>query len=224
MTAPIMAVALALAFSAAPLPQEERETLNARIYDTVGLTEDQRETMLRVAGEALSPAGIRMDWMRCLEPSGLDCPPRPGRDLIVRIVERHGGDDGGSCGFAMVAGGKGFVSLSQDCARRTLASLERRWLPLDLEPLSAGEVLGHMLAHEIAHVLLPGSEHSLQGLFKARLHARDWKTVRRQGLRFIDSDIARLRDAASLATVSPPPQPSRGAGQRTRTPATRSHR
>lgn len=224
MAAPLMVAVLALAFAAGPVPAQEREMLAARIYDTIGLPEDQTGTMLRVASEALAPAGIRMVWIRCVEATGLDCPPQPGRDLIVRIVERHGGEDSGSCGFAMVEGSKGFVSLSEDCAHRTLGSLERRWAPLNLQPLTAGELLGYMLAHEIAHVLLPGAEHSRDGLFKARLHARDWKAVRRQGLGFTDSDIERLREAASRDTVTPPPHSSRVEVQRTRTPATRSDR
>lgn len=224
MAAPIMVAALALALAAGSVPADERETLAARIYDTVGLPEDQRATMLRVAADALSPAGIEMAWKRCVEITGVDCPSPDGGAILVRIVERHGGADSGRCGFAMVERGHGFVSLALDCAERTLESLERRWMPLDLQPLTTGEVLGYLLAHEIAHVLLPGAEHSVRGLFKARLHARDWKSVRREGLTFSPEVVARLREAAFVLAVSRAQDGSHVSTRTTRTPATRSDR
>lgn len=197
MAAPFLGAALVLAIAAVPVTAEERGILAARIFDTVGLAEQDSESMLRTAGDALSPAEIHITWKPCAG-APLLCQAPHGRDLVVRIVERHGPAGGGSCAFAMVDRGHGFVSLSVDCARRTLASLERRWTSMDLDPLTPGEVLGFMLAHEIAHVLLPEARHSRRGLFKARIHARDWRTVRRGGLGFSREDVERLRSAAAL--------------------------
>lgn len=193
-----LVAALVLAVTPARIAADERETLVVRVFDTIGLPDGEAATMLRIAGDTLAPAGIRIRWKRCLDTALRHCAPQPGLDLIVRIVERHGTGGGGSCGFAMVEGDRGFVSLSQDCADRTVASLERKWTPLELEPLTGAEVLGYMLGHEIAHVLLPGSAHSSRGLFKARINARDWRMARRHGLRFSAVDIERLREAGAV--------------------------
>ena len=194
----MLVATLVLAVTPARTAAGERETLVVRVFDTIGLPEGETATMLRIAGDTLAPAGIRIRWKRCLDTALWHCASQPGLDLIVRIVERHGAGDGGSCGFAMLDGDRGFVSLSRDCADRTVTSLERKWTPLELQPLTGAEVLGYMLGHEIAHVLLPGSPHSSRGLFKARIHARDWRTARRHGLRFSAVDVERLRDAGAV--------------------------
>lgn len=190
--------ALVLAVTPARVAADERETLVVRVFDTIGLPEGETTTMLRIAGDSLAPAGIRIRWKRCLDTALSDCALQPGLDLIVRIVEQHGAAGSGRCGFAMVERDRAFVSLSRGCADRTVASLERKWTPLELEPLTAAEVLGYMLGHEIAHVLLPGSAHSSRGLFKARMDARDWRMARRHGLRFSAVDVERLREAATV--------------------------
>lgn len=204
MAALVLVAALALAIDPARAAVDERETLVVRVFDTVGLTEGEIATMQRIADDALEPAGLPIRWKRCLDTALWDCAPGHGRDLIVRIVERHGAGGGGSCGFAMVESDRGFVSLSRTCADRTVASLERKWMPLDLQPLATDEVLGYMLAHEIAHILLPRTGHSRNGLFKARINARDWRMARRGGLTFSRADIERLREAASAPLVAGP--------------------
>jgi hypothetical protein len=199
----ILAAAILLT---SPAAADQGETLVARIFDTLDLPAEEIARLLRTAEDALAPGAVHIRWKPCFDNALSECHPAPGHDLIVRIVEGHGEDGRGSCGYAMVDGRRAFVSLSRSCAVGTLASLERKWELTTLQPLTIGEVLGYVLAHEIAHVLLPGVAHSARGLFKPRLHARDWRSVRQRGLAFTPDDIARLRTAAAnlKADVYPP--------------------
>jgi hypothetical protein len=52
-----------------------------------------------------------------------------------------------------------------------------------------GEVLGHVIAHEIGHVLEGIARHSADGLMKPRWDARDYCKMRRGPLQFAGEDV-----------------------------------
>jgi len=62
-------------------------------------------------------------------------------------------------------------------------------------PNDAGKILGHVLAHEIGHVLEGVARHSDTGLMKARWTWRDMNEIRGAGLSFAaqDKHLLRLR-------------------------------
>lgn len=51
------------------------------------------------------------------------------------------------------------------------------------------EVLGHVMAHEIAHILEGIARHSEQGIMKAHWDLNDRAAIRSRNMRFDDSDI-----------------------------------
>jgi hypothetical protein len=61
-------------------------------------------------------------------------------------------------------------------------------------------VLGHVLAHEIAHVLQGESHHSTEGLLKARWDEQDYAAMAAHSLRFTPEDAGLLREGLRNAT------------------------
>ncbi len=62
-------------------------------------------------------------------------------------------------------------------------------------PNDSGKILGHILAHEIGHILEGVARHSDTGLMKARWNWRDLNEIRGAGLRFAapDKQLLHLR-------------------------------
>jgi hypothetical protein len=69
----------------------------------------------------------------------------------------------------------------------------------------AGKVLGHILAHEIGHILQRIARHSDTGLMKARWNRFDLDDIRGGGLAFAkeDQDLLRQRFAPNGGTEAP---------------------
>jgi hypothetical protein len=176
-------------------------TVTLRIYDHAGLPVATSAGLQAAAATALARAAITLDWRFCATSAPerhARCAAAPEqREIVVRIVERHDGLGSTHCGVAWPrpAGG-GFISLARTCAARTAMAL-MRGSPAPAVVASEAEVLGYTLAHEVAHVLLPGSPHSRDGLFRARLDRRHWRRLRTGHLTFLRQDALRLSDAAS---------------------------
>jgi hypothetical protein len=84
---------------------------------------------------------------------------------------------------------------------------DRIKLYVDLLPqLERGKVLGHILAHEIVHVLEGVAHHSEEGLMKAKWTLRDSSAMKRGGLALAKEDIEilalRFRPLVAAAPVS----------------------
>ena len=62
-----------------------------------------------------------------------------------------------------------------------------------LRTRDAGKVLGHVLAHEIGHVLEGIARHSESGLMKAHWTPNDYSEMLRSGLGFAEEDRELLR-------------------------------
>lgn len=190
------------AFAVVPAPDlKPPQALTVRLYDTVALPPSTIAGMRAAADEAVATAGITLQWLSCTnETSGSAAcgRPRTDGDIIVRLLAEHDVATVARCGYSVSTEGvRGFISLSHACAAGAAAALRRGSTTARPEPPDEAQILGYMLAHEIAHVLLPGVPHSYHGLFKARLARRDWHRLRDGRLSFSLSDARRLHAAAS---------------------------
>jgi hypothetical protein len=78
------------------------------------------------------------------------------------------------------------------------------------QPLLAGPLLGHVLAHEIAHVLQGVSRHAEAGVLRARWNESDYRQMQKQPMEFDRADVklihlgmeSRLRSCSTLVTTA----------------------
>jgi hypothetical protein len=68
---------------------------------------------------------------------------------------------------------------------------------------AAGEVLGYVMAHEIAHVLEGISHHSSAGVMKAHWEAADFSQILFESLTFDPEDVALIHSALVLIPATP---------------------
>jgi len=140
------------------------------------------------------PAGIRVEWINCSrEQSPEPCRRPPGADTLILVI-RPGSAAARkafhlpqkSCGFALRGNGevKGTrLILFHDCVQKTAGDVR--------EPV--GTILGHVVAHEMAHLFFLRDRHSSSGLMQARLGPEDWKLAATGELRFTDADLEEIR-------------------------------
>jgi hypothetical protein len=197
---------------------EPNVKLVVRVYDFTGLHPKSLMGATREAAAIFSKAGIETAWLVCLTEGqmSLACnQPIGAGELVLRIVRRAKATRGmfkcTACAAAIEdAEGRGtYATLFLDCLD---AMPEARHLVPSL-------LLGHFMAHEIGHLLLPGEDHSASGLMRPVLREEDWQLASIGGLVFTPQQAETLRaevlrrrigSAPKTASTRPPAQTFEG--------------
>jgi hypothetical protein len=124
------------------------------------------------AAQILKQAGIRLDWH-----SDENACAAGGRGIVVRVsletpVEQHPG----ALAYALPFEGA-HVVLFYDRVLTTAG------------PAVTPYLLGHVLAHEIVHLLQCVEQHAANGLMKARWDNRDYFDMQRTHLKLTKGDL-----------------------------------
>ena len=127
----------------------------------------------------MKAAGVAVTWPRCPCLS----PVRPA-ELVVRITRGSPASTPGSLGFSFVDMGLKAGTLATVFADRVQALAA-------IAEVDAGELLGRVIAHEIAHLLIGTRDHGTRGLMRgewrasevARQRPSDWRLSRAEGLK-----------------------------------------
>jgi hypothetical protein len=135
------------------------------------------------AARVYERAGVAIRWRTC---SGDECMNASEDALILRVQQRSpaGTVDAGLLGQAIggIGGGRYatvfLASVNEFAARRTVE------LPV---------VLGHVIAHEIGHLLLADSSHAASGLMRAHWQPADVASMRSSGLAFSKGGVRTIR-------------------------------
>jgi hypothetical protein len=136
-----------------------------------------------VASKLFAAAGVRIKW----------CYGHPSQDAIsVEFSERTPRDyRPGSVAFALPYEGVHITVFYDRTSRTTLADL-------------APTVLGHVLAHEITHVLQRIDRHSQTGVMKAHWTNSDLDKMVAKGLSFTAEDIDLMQRGLAARALLPP--------------------
>jgi hypothetical protein len=181
---------------------EARVRVTVRVYNYAHLSTRTLNSARKEAAAIFAKAGIESEWRVCSSaedpiPAACNQPLRPG-EVALRIVRRPKPQKGAlgctECGTAVEdAGGTGiYATLFYDCLN----------LMPKAEGLSPSFVLGNLLAHEIGHLLLPGKDHSPQGIMRPQMRDKDWRLAAVGALVFTPNQADRIRKEVLRRTGS----------------------
>jgi hypothetical protein len=196
--------------SAAPFLPDPDRSLTVRIYDYAQPGDAIRARATQVAARVLASAGVATTWLDCpltMEQmqSNHACDSETGpSDLVMRLLspEMHPAvsSQTQTFGYALVD-----ANSTPRIASILFENVERLAFERDLDS-SYGAIhrslpyqryvavlLGHVLAHEIGHLLLGTNQHSREGLMQARWDAATTEHAITRRLEFSPRQAKTLR-------------------------------
>jgi hypothetical protein len=155
---------------------------------SVDVTSEAEEDV-RIVGEAewivtqmFAGVGIRIAW----HGYGSSC-PKSDQPIIINIaIHTPKAYLPAAFGFALPYEGV-HIRLFYD---RVRSAAQQAGV---MQPGSVADLLGHVLAHEITHILQVSNSHSDSGVMKARWEIQDYAQMRRTPLAFTESDVMLIR-------------------------------
>jgi hypothetical protein len=184
-------------------PAVASDTITVRIYDYASAEPELLSRASEVAAAILADAGVPTRWEQCriredelrLSPS---CSKRAGAAVLQLRIQtelqakrialrawQFGYAVPTERGFGVIAGV--FVRKARDLARSQ---------GLDL-PI----VLGHVMAHELGHLLLGSGRHGEKGIMRPRWNDRDLRRAQTGLLGFTSAQAMRMRALAAARTL-----------------------
>jgi hypothetical protein len=160
---------------ASPVVSNGKEPLSliVRTYPTVRISARVLDRARAAAETAYKRAGVVLLWRTCLstgevQPLLVDpCRDELGRmEIIIRIVPA-------TSQIAAGALGESVVDVAQRDGSFATVYLDRVESVARSARIDIGLLLGRTMAHEIGHLLLGTSEHSVEGLMRARWSAEE---------------------------------------------------
>ncbi len=170
------------------------------IYDDVQLSQRVLTEAENEATKVYQRAGIVMSWIECklkadAQPD-LRCQASPSRiNLQLRIIRRTSKSSDDIFGVAFLsAEGTGVYS---DVFYDSVEKLNRDW------HVGLARVLGHVMAHELGHLLLGSNAHSRQGIMCPRWHGEELHRASMGAFLFSPEQSRFMRERLSSAASSP---------------------
>ncbi len=173
-------------------------SLAVRIYDAADVPGHHlARARSTVEGILMNGAGVATTWTHCPCPS-----PVRANELVIRIAPASPASPPASLGFSFVDVGRRMGTLATVFADRvrTMAALTG---------VDEGELMGRVIAHEIAHLLIGTRDHSRRGLMRgewreseiALQRPADWVLSRSEGLTIRRSISRRASEPPVLMAV-----------------------
>jgi hypothetical protein len=152
--------------------------VRVRLIDADLIIGQDLSTAKDITSRILMPAGVRLRWDE-------GKPSRPPAGIEIRFVESapKSQPDGSLAEALPFSAGGVRIAIFLDRVR----NFAKR------DPLFEPRILGHVLAHEIGHVLRGTDAHSWTGVMKAHWDDSDYRAMRARGLRFSAEDAATIR-------------------------------
>jgi hypothetical protein len=152
-------------------------SLVVRIHDAYGVPGDHLARARATAEEIMKSVGVAMTWPQCPCLS----PVRPD-ELVIQITAARPASAPGSLGFSFVDIGRKAGTLATVFADRVHALAA-------IAGVDDGELLGRVIGHEIAHLLIGSRDHGPRGLMRGEWRASelaqqrpsDWVLSRSEG-------------------------------------------
>jgi hypothetical protein len=192
-------IVLALMLASTPgFPKTAANDLRATVllYDYVNLPADARAEAKQNASRILGQAGLAVEFIECsiggAETGHPDCTGLLAPAVFnLRIFPPRRAEYGKQLGYAVMAPeGGAYITMFINPAERKAR----------VASLSEGALLGHVIAHEIGHLLLGPNGHSTSGIMRPTWRPLDEEWMAKGALQF-DSGQARKMQSALLARM-----------------------
>lgn len=183
----VSGVLTALAWTAEPASRVTVFTYNYAALPSGVLSETPAEV-----GRIFHSAGIEILWLECpWSPAQPGCLVRPGQAwLVLRLLPvemaSRARECGGCLGWAMRDAGKDFGIFANVNCTGAEALANRRRLPQSV-------ILGHLITHELGHLLLGSGSHAIAGIMHNPWGRHDLELIGRGGLYFLPAEAKRMR-------------------------------
>jgi hypothetical protein len=188
-------------FSSATFAQN---VVTVRVYDYAAVEEDVLENAKHEASRVLAAAGIRMEWIECplreeqTGPRYAACrTPMGVADMLLRIIPRSMQGErnlGRALGYAM--------PLTGSPPTRAYVLYDRLRERVRESRVAEHRLLGYVIAHEIAHLLLIDESHSRRGVMMAHWSERELVQIESGSMGFSSEERASLQ-AGAMARYAP---------------------
>lgn len=166
------------------------ERLDSRItvlvYDYATV---QADTLLKAEQETsriFRHSGVEVTWQPCRIPGSsvpLECPDPSPMTPALRFVPRFQLVGDRVHAEAMGYSTGDFATVSVEFAQRLEESGYAQF----------PQILGHIMAHEVGHLLLPGGKHSLGGIMRAKWGFNEWRLLCQGELNFSPEQTRLMR-------------------------------
>ena len=140
----------------------------------------------------MEAAGVVVAWpvCPCLSPVG-------SGELVVRITAASSASTPGALGFS-------FVDIEQKAGTLATVFADRVQTLAAAAGADDGELLGRVIAHEIAHLLIGTRDHGSRGLMRGEWRASEVARQRPSDWRLARADGLKIREAIRRRTTTPP--------------------
>ena len=170
----LLSVACVLPVCASPSAASDPMTLTVRVYHTVAVPPAEVREARSIAAETFARVGVRIVWEECRaargprSSRGCGVPMGP-REVAVRLVKTP--NVRGSSREHVF----GYAHVDPVARRGVLATLfvDRIRAVAPRFKTASGALLGHVLAHEVAHLVLGSLDHADEGVLRPRWDADD---------------------------------------------------
>ncbi len=185
------------------------QTVRVRIYDYSGIEPRTLEIAKLEAGKRLSEAGIGVEWMDCqshVQPVNRERCNQPftPTDFILNLLPRgmaaRFGQPKNALAFAAVSGEPGADRefwVFYDAIRR-----------LGEQAAPTATIVGDVVAHELAHLLLDSAQHADNGIMRGAWSAQSLREASCGQLRFSAEVIAGMREGLNQRSLQSANQPA----------------
>ena len=164
--------------------------LSVFVYNDAHVPEVTLERGEEVAGRIYQRAGITIQWNDCSRVSSrsqVDCRDATSRPhLSVRLVARPLNLPGENFGVAFVDGDG--AGQQADVFYSRIESFQAE------SSADTAQILGHVMAHELGHLLLGMNSHSSQGIMQAHWGERQLRLASMGNLQFDRRQSEMIRD------------------------------